>query len=164
MNRNKTLVLGILIFATFVAAKSPPPPGVIPPPAPPEVYETVEATESAEAQAESDSADQELAREIEIREIAPTEVPPENPEPVAQKQQQRQQEAPAPPFDASDAQFDPVQKNQVESIAGRLGLVQKLLLKHHRAYDYRLLTKAELETILKDLDREQKPKKKLSRK
>jgi hypothetical protein len=50
------------------------------------------------------------------------------------------------------ARFDPVPQPQRDGIARRLGLVEEILRKHGRAYDYRSLTVRDLETILAELD------------
>ncbi|MEK6579413.1 MAG: hypothetical protein AABZ55_09330 [Bdellovibrionota bacterium] len=48
--------------------------------------------------------------------------------------------------------FDPVPGEQRELIARRLKIVEELLKKYGRAYDYRVYTAHELEMIIKDLE------------
>lgn len=49
--------------------------------------------------------------------------------------------------------FDPVPSDHIESIAGRLLIVEEILRKYGRAYDYRSHTTNELQRILTKLDR-----------
>lgn len=49
--------------------------------------------------------------------------------------------------------YDMVRADQADSIAGRLALVELLIVKFNRAYDYRIHTTRELETILAELER-----------
>jgi hypothetical protein len=49
-------------------------------------------------------------------------------------------------------QFDAVPASQREPVSRRLRLIEKLLLEHGRAYDYRSITIAELNAILSHLD------------
>ncbi|MBY0471018.1 hypothetical protein K2X30_07590 [bacterium] len=49
--------------------------------------------------------------------------------------------------------FDQVPEVQAEAIASRLKIVEQMILKHGRAYDYRTHTVAELQKILARLDR-----------
>jgi hypothetical protein len=53
---------------------------------------------------------------------------------------------------AEKAKFEPVPPDQVDSIARRLKLVENLLRKHGRAYDYRIHTLKELESIQASLE------------
>ena len=48
--------------------------------------------------------------------------------------------------------FDPVPTDQVSPLLKRLKLVETIIQKHARAFDYRKLTSKELEAILKALD------------
>jgi hypothetical protein len=48
--------------------------------------------------------------------------------------------------------FDSVAANQVESIAQRIQLVEAILRRHSRAYDYRVYSARELRSILSSLD------------
>jgi hypothetical protein len=50
------------------------------------------------------------------------------------------------------AQYDRVPIEQTNGVAKRLGLVEEILRKHGRAYDYRSLTVRDLEQILAELD------------
>jgi hypothetical protein len=49
--------------------------------------------------------------------------------------------------------YDPVPSNQRASIAKRLKIVERLILEHGRAYDYRIHTLAELELLLRKLEK-----------
>ena len=61
--------------------------------------------------------------------------------------------APAPVAAAAPARdYDLVPAKQTESIARRLVLVDRLIREFGRAYDYRIHTVKELETILNDLE------------
>jgi uncharacterized protein YkwD len=85
------------------------------------------------------------------------------PEPVL-TQKLAQKSAPTSPLKASatapthsevlieKGKFDHVPSDQVDSIARRLKLVEVLLRKYGRAYDYRIHTLSELETILANLE------------
>lgn len=48
--------------------------------------------------------------------------------------------------------FDPVPSEHAASIAGRLKLVEVLITRYGRAYDYRIHTQRELEAILNELE------------
>jgi hypothetical protein len=48
--------------------------------------------------------------------------------------------------------FDPVPQDQAELIARRLQLIDQLIRRHGRAYDYRTLTVRQLESILARLE------------
>jgi hypothetical protein len=50
--------------------------------------------------------------------------------------------------------FDEVPADHIGSISRRLQLVREILIRHHRAYDYRKLTISDLEKVLENLDRE----------
>jgi hypothetical protein len=50
------------------------------------------------------------------------------------------------------APFDAVPQSQADGISKRLGLVEEILRKYGRAYDYRTLTIKDLQAILADLD------------
>lgn len=50
--------------------------------------------------------------------------------------------------------FDEVPSDQAEAIVERLSLVEEILIKHNRAYDYRSHTQKELKTILSELNKE----------
>ena len=54
--------------------------------------------------------------------------------------------------------FDVVPQGHQDSIAGRLQIVEKLVLEYGRAYDYRAFTTDELSKILFDLDAERSAK------
>ncbi len=54
----------------------------------------------------------------------------------------------------TEAAFDPVPADQLESIARRAQLAERLVREHARAYDYRAHTLAELESIVARLDLE----------
>jgi hypothetical protein len=68
---------------------------------------------------------------------------------------------PAPPFPnfesveplviGSTERFESVPHEHVESIAGRLKIVEKLITEYGRAYDYRMHTTQELQAILNQL-------------
>lgn len=49
--------------------------------------------------------------------------------------------------------YDTVIPQGADSVAGRLAIVEDLILRHHRAYDYRIHTTSELRQILDELDR-----------
>lgn len=55
---------------------------------------------------------------------------------------------------AKTISFDTVPQAQAPKIAERLKLVEQLLVRHQRAYDYRSLTTTQLAAILKRLDDE----------
>lgn len=48
--------------------------------------------------------------------------------------------------------YDVVAEDHRDSIVGRLELIQSLIVRHGRAYDYRTTTTAQLEKTLKELD------------
>lgn len=52
--------------------------------------------------------------------------------------------------------FDAVPEDQVQPLLRRLKLVEALIQKHARAYDYRVITSKELEVILNSLERSNK--------
>lgn len=52
---------------------------------------------------------------------------------------------------ASPAAFDPVPSDQIDSVASRLQLVEQILRKFGRAYDYRTVTASDLMRIYRDL-------------
>lgn len=52
---------------------------------------------------------------------------------------------------ASPAAFDPVPSDQIDSVASRLQLVEQILRKYGRAYDYRSVTASDLMRIYRDL-------------
>ncbi len=58
---------------------------------------------------------------------------------------------------SSKGAFDPVASDQVESIARRIRLVEAILRKHARAYDYRIHSARELQAILSSLDASTQP-------
>jgi len=48
--------------------------------------------------------------------------------------------------------FDPVDANHIALIAARLKIIEKLILEHKRAYDYRSITTSKLKEILNSLE------------
>jgi hypothetical protein len=48
--------------------------------------------------------------------------------------------------------FDPVPSDQVDALSRRLTLVNELIRRHHRAYDYRAYTVQDLQTLVAQLD------------
>ena len=59
-----------------------------------------------------------------------------------------------PPLNAAErGAFDPVPSDQADSLVRRLHLVEALITRHARAYDYRIHTVKELEGVLAELDR-----------
>ena len=58
----------------------------------------------------------------------------------------------AAPAAAPASTFDPVPSDQASLIAKRLPLIEKIMVKHGRAYDYRAHTVKQLEAILASLD------------
>lgn len=54
------------------------------------------------------------------------------------------------------AGFDPVPPAYANSIAGRLKIIEKLIVDYGRAYDYRTTTTQQLQAILEELSREKK--------
>jgi hypothetical protein len=64
----------------------------------------------------------------------------------------------APTNPANDERgFEPVAREQVPSLAHRLKLVEKLLRRYGRAYDYRVFTNRELQQLLTTLERGGQP-------
>jgi hypothetical protein len=58
----------------------------------------------------------------------------------------------AAPAAAAGAAYDPVPSDQVDGMGRRLKLVEELIRRHGRAYDYRVHTVRELESVLAKLD------------
>jgi hypothetical protein len=57
----------------------------------------------------------------------------------------------------SRGNFDPVASDQIDSVAQRLKLVEQILVRHARAYDYRVHSARELRAILSRLDGKHQP-------
>lgn len=53
--------------------------------------------------------------------------------------------------------YDPVPADQVDALSKRLKLVEELIRKHGRAYDYRTLTIKELEALIEGLSAPKAP-------
>lgn len=61
--------------------------------------------------------------------------------------------APAPKAPVQkNSSYDPVPSDQVNPVVRRLRLVEEIVRKHQRAYDYRMLTTRDLESILASLE------------
>lgn len=60
--------------------------------------------------------------------------------------------APTPSSNSSPQQYDAVPTTQAEPLIRRLRLVETIIAKYGRAYDYKTLTVTELQTILGQLD------------
>ena len=149
--------------AAVVAAPAPPPPAVAPAEAP---APAIAAPPAIQERADKRLEERDTARRVARAEQAPGKVAETAPLPV-------QVTAPAPIQAAAPAAvpaqaptviasghdgFDPVPSSQRGAIAKRLKLVERLILEHGRAYDYRLLTNAELETILRTLEKSESSK------
>jgi hypothetical protein len=76
--------------------------------------------------------------------------------PVTVNQESKQKTVPSKKPKPSFA-YDPVPDQQAVKIAKRLAVVDQLIRRHRRAYDYRTHTVTELEGILTELDRSKLP-------
>ena len=95
------------------------------------------------------------AKEAEKTDGKATPTPKPSPDPTPSST--GQQKAPAAQDSSTKvAGFDPVPQQQQQSVAGRLKIVEKLILDYGRAYDYRTYTTQQLEAILLKLQSENK--------
>lgn len=80
--------------------------------------------------------------------------PPQEIYPAMETEDLRTTPAPAksPKAPAQDLSYDPVPSDQIDGMATRLHLVEALIRRHGRAYDYRVHTVRELQAILAKLE------------